>query len=184
VHVASTLAEVPGGCQDDFDPPDDRTSRVVVNLAANTTYLVEVSAYGSTAGGTLALSVDFVAVAALAGDDRASPIVISSSPFSDTGRNTQNYTSAADDPVHSCTGLKDGHTIWYRFTPSASGAATISTSGSSYDTALSVHLASTLAEVAGGCNDDVASGNLTYDSTYSGTTGTYSFWLSLERIGD
>ena len=161
VHVASTLAEVPGGCQDDFDPPDDRTSRVVVNLAANTTYLVEVSAYGSTAGGTLALSVDFVAVAALAGDDRASPIVISSSPFSDTGRNTQNYTSAADDPVHSCTGLKDGHTIWYRFTPSASGAATISTSGSSYDTALSVHLASTLAEVAGGCNDDVASGNLT-----------------------
>ena len=30
----------------------------------------------------------------------------------------------------------------------------------------------------------IASGNLTYDSTYSGTTGTYSFWLSLERIGD
>ena len=172
VHVASTLAEVPGGCQDDYAPPDDRTSRVVVNLAANTTYLIEVSAYGSTAGGTLALSVDFAAVAALAGDDRASPIVISSSPFSDSGRNTQTYTSAADDPVHSCTGLRDGHTIWYRFTPSASGAATISTSGSNYDTVLSVHLASTLAEVAGGCNDDVASGNLTSQVQVTLAAGT------------
>ncbi|MBI2525483.1 MAG: S8 family serine peptidase [Candidatus Rokubacteria bacterium] len=171
VHVASTLAEVPGACQDDYAPPADLTSRVVGNLVAGTTYLIEVSAYGSTDGGTLALSVDFVSVAPLAGDERASPIAISSNSFSDT-RDTQSYTSAADDPVHSCTGLADGHTIWYRFAPSAAGTASISTSGSSYDTVLSVHLASTLAEVAGGCNDDVASGNLTSQAEVALAAGT------------
>ena len=48
--------------------------------------------------------------------------------------------------------MQDGHTIWYRFTPSRAGTATISTAGSSYDTVLSIYAASTLSEIA--CNND------------------------------
>jgi len=182
VHLASTLAEVAGGCNDDIGS-GNLTSRVVVNLTASTTYLIEVSAYGSGAGGTLALAVDFVSTAPLAGDDRSSPIVISTNSFSET-RNTASYTSAGDDPVHSCTGLTDGHTIWYRFTPGGPGTASINTSGSSYDTVLSVHVASTLAEVAGGCNDDIASGNLTSQVQVALAAGTpYLIQVSSYRTG-
>jgi hypothetical protein len=85
------------------------------------------------------------------GDLRSNPIVITTESFSDT-RSTTNYTSSSDDPVHSCTGHQDGHTIWYQFTPTRAGTATITTATSGYDTVLSVYQGS--GEVA--CNDDVA----------------------------
>jgi hypothetical protein len=64
------------------------------------------------------------------------------------------------DPVHSCTGQRDGHTVWYRFTPTRSGVATITTHGSNYDTVLSVYQASTLSEAPGACHDDIANNDL------------------------
>jgi hypothetical protein len=159
VFLASSLTEVPGGCNDDFDiAAGDLTSRVEVNLAANTTYLIAIAAYGTTRGGRLALAVTFAAQPPQPGDERPAPIAITSTPFADT-RNVRSHTVSDSDPIHSCTGLRDGRTVWYSFTPTSSGTATLSTAGSNYDTVLTVHLAATLAEIA--CNDDVASEDLT-----------------------
>jgi hypothetical protein len=145
VYVASTLQEI--ACNDDFSGLGLQ-SRVQVALTANTQYLIEVSAFGANgAGGSLTFSLTFEPQ----GDLRSAPIVISTTAFSET-RTTTMYTSSADDPTHPCTGSRDTRTVWYRFTPSVSGTATISTAGSNYDTVLSVYVASTLQEIA--CNDD------------------------------
>jgi hypothetical protein len=86
-------------------------------------------------------------------DDCSDPTVITGAVFRDT-ISTDRATVAPDDPVHSTTGRRDSKTVWYSFTPRASGTVTVDTVRSGYDTVLSAYIGScrALTEVAG--NDD------------------------------
>jgi subtilisin family serine protease len=66
-----------------------------------------------------------------------------------------------------------GSTVWFTWTPSASGTATFETVGSGYDTVLAVYTGSSLTGLTShGCNDDIASGNLQSRVSFSVTAGT------------
>lgn len=110
-------------------------------------YAAGGNAWGTFAGvtyGTLPLN-----------DEETRPTVIGALPFAAT-EDTQLATAASGDPVHSCTGRQDSNSVWFRLTPATSGTVTVDTFGSSYDTVLTVYLASNMQELA--CNNDANGG--------------------------
>ncbi len=87
-------------------------------------------------------------------DTCADAVEITSTPF--THRvSTARATGAYDDAPQSCGGLGTtmSKSVWYRFTPTATGILTVSAEGSSYDTVISVHTGSCGAfeEIQNGC---------------------------------
>jgi hypothetical protein len=81
----------------------------------------------------LAFVVLPVAGQAPSNDDRLTPTVIGSLPFSQT-QDTAEATTALDDPYVSCNGFYGypSATVWYTLTPSEELAVSLSTSGSDY----------------------------------------------------
>jgi len=79
---------------------------------------------------------------------------LSSSTFTET-INTTSAITAHDDPVPSCGGGNVQHTVWYQFFPGISHARRFHTTGSNYDTVISVWTGTrgNLTEIA--CNDDI-----------------------------
>jgi hypothetical protein len=113
------------------------------------------------------VAVPGVAAAQPANDDFDDAILITEPlPFSDA-TSTVDATTAMDDPQ--CAG--NGHTVWYRFTPSSDMRVVAHTFGSNYDTTLSVYTGSrgALSQIA--CNDDFNSlqSRLVFDAA-AGTT--------------
>lgn len=85
-------------------------------------------------------------------DDIATPIVITSLPYT----NTQDTTDATSlgDPVTCGYSLGDAHSVWYRIMPSLSGTLLAGTLGSDYDTVLSVFTGAPGSLTLLACNDD------------------------------
>jgi hypothetical protein len=113
------------------------------------------------------VAVPATAVAQPANDDFDDAILITEPlPFSDA-TSTVDATTAPDDPL--CAG--NGHTVWYRFTPSSDMRVIAHTFGSDYDTTLSVYTGfrGALSQIA--CNDDFDSlqSRVVFDAT-AGTT--------------
>lgn len=99
-------------------------------------------------------TVSAVSAAPPANDDIASPTVVGALPYSDGPYDTTEATTGATDPTF-CFDSPDRSTVWYSFTPGASGSFAADTFGSDYDTTLYVGTPNG----AGGidvitCNDD------------------------------
>jgi hypothetical protein len=115
-------------------------------------------------------------------DDFDAAIVIPSLPFTDT-QVTTDATEAPDDriPEPSCP-FGTSHSVWYQFTPSGDMSIAADTSGSDYDTTLSVYTGdrSSLSEVA--CDDDAIfpQSRVVFDAaagvTYFFMVGSYSYF--------
>ncbi|MFC3726955.1 S8 family peptidase, partial [Neoaquamicrobium sediminum] len=88
-----------------------------------------------------------------------------------TGSNV-GATAETGEPFHAGrTGARTS--VWWRYTPTASGSITITTAGSSFDTVLAVYTGSSVGALSSvASNDDVASGNLQSSVTFNGTAGT------------
>jgi Zn-dependent metalloprotease len=88
-------------------------------------------------------------------DDFDDAVEISSLPYSNV-QDTSGATSEVDDPSLSCATSQKYNTVWYKYTPVASGILTVDTFSSDYDTVLGVWTGSrgSLKPVVGGCNDD------------------------------
>ena len=162
-------------CNDD-ESSSIYQSRGVVDLVAGTTYYVEVADYWSTTAAASALKAKPVGGIRMQGggsltlaltpetatatptpsvntfDEIASPRSIAALPFSEV-TDTSFATSSASDPIL-CTGYRGSATVWYRFTAPASGRLTARTSGSSYDTVVSLFRGGVEALQAVACNDD------------------------------
>jgi uncharacterized repeat protein (TIGR01451 family) len=93
---------------------------------------------GGSAGATASDSTVLVAAPFLGNDEAASAAVVSSLPASIT-EGTGTATANPTDPVHSCTGVKDSKTVWFRFVPNFTGPAVVDTLTSSYLTVLSAY---------------------------------------------
>lgn len=86
-------------------------------------------------------------------DKITTPKVISSVPYNDQ-IDTWNATMASSDPTPSCGRGQNSNSVWYRYTPPASGILDVDTVGSDFDTIIALWKGSTnaLSEVA--CGDD------------------------------
>jgi hypothetical protein len=67
-------------------------------------------------------------------------------------------TADPTDPIPACNVNARTHTLWYQYTAPRSGTIVASTSGSGYDTVLSVYTGScgSLSAVSGKCNDNAS----------------------------
>ena len=138
-----------------------------VALKAGTTYWFMVATNQPDAA-NLAFSLQETSpLPPVAGDDFDSATQITSTPFSDT-LDASRATAAADDPID-CFGRNAS--VWYAFTPSVSGTATISTAGSDYDTAAGVYTGSRGALSQLACNDnwDGLSSQVSFQATAGAT---------------
>jgi hypothetical protein len=151
---------------------------LTVNLQAGTTYWFMV-ATNQPGASSLRLSLQETApLPPVANDDFDAATVITSTPYSDT-IDASGATPAADDPVD-CYGTHGS--VWYAFTPSASGTVDVSTAGSDYDTALGVYEGSrgSLAQVA--CEND-SDPMLTSHVSFQATAGSTYYVLVVSAGG-
>ncbi len=86
-------------------------------------------------------------------DDISAATLIPSVPYAD-GRDITTATSAADDPALPCASAPGAQSTWYRFTPTVSGRALISTAGSDFDTILAVWTGTRGSLVSQACDDN------------------------------
>jgi autotransporter-associated beta strand protein len=85
-------------------------------------------------------------------DTFATAKVITALPYQDLV-NTTTATTDVEDPAMSCGGANNTKSVWYRFTPAATGPVAFNTFGSSYDTVLAIYTGSPGGFTQIGCND-------------------------------
>jgi hypothetical protein len=138
------------------DTPENLQSRVKVAVEAGQRLLIEVTSFQGAVE-TLVLNVDVIEP--VANDQCEGPTEVTSVPFTEMVE-TGNATTAASDPVQSCSPppAQNANSVWYSFTAPSSGVVVAETLGSNYDTVLSAYTGSCggLTEVA--CNDDTGLG--------------------------
>ena len=185
--ACGTLTEVPGGCNDDYLPPN-ATSLLQIPVTGGVTYRFQISAYNND-GGAMSFHLDYAPNPPL-NDMCGAATIVTGYPSQDVA-----YTAAATtepgEPPSPCGNQSAARSVWYRFTAPASGELQVETYGSAYDTILSVWSGGCGALVAEGCNDDapgstqssltvpVAKG-VTYRirvSSYTGIGGVMGFSL-------
>jgi hypothetical protein len=119
--------------------------------------------FGSSGGGPLPP----------ANDSCSTPKVIGSLPFADS-LDTRTATTGSDDPVN-CSGGQGKNSVWYSFTATSGGEVGVDTSGSDYDTTLTVYTGSCGALTQVACNDDFGNtlGNRSLLTFHSFAGSTY-----------
>jgi uncharacterized repeat protein (TIGR01451 family) len=146
------------GCHDDISWPGNPQSTLDVAVTSGTTYYVEVAGYYLSSSGNLTLSADLIS--APANDDFDNAFTISSTPYT-YAQDASLATTAADDPVISCGGPSvHSHSVWYDYTPTASGTLSVDTVGSDYDTVLAVWSGPRGSLTEEACDDDGGPGQL------------------------
>jgi len=152
-------------CNDDFPP--GYQSQITFEATAGSKYLIEVGGYGSTTGqGILNISCE----------GSGPP------PSKDDCENAQSIGEVKDLAFDTTGRTFDGPglcmtspNIWYVYTPTCTGDATVSLLGSSFDTMLAVYeggdcdlSSNDMIE----CNDDASGGVYQSEITFAATVGT------------
>ena len=105
-----------------------------------------------------------------ANDNFASGTAVVGASWARSG-STTNATAELGEPSHA--GQAPGLSVWYTWTPSSSGLATVSTAGSSFDTVLAVYTGNSLGTlVSVASNDDPASGGTAATTSFQAVAGT------------
>ncbi|HWH08641.1 MAG TPA: S8 family serine peptidase [Candidatus Thermoplasmatota archaeon] len=167
VYTGSSLGGLTTvGCNDDISS-SDLDSRVSFTATAGVTYRIQAGGYN---GATGSLTLRVTAPAACSGPANncfSSPTSVAKG--SSTSQSTSGATLETGEP-RPCASI--GGTVWFTYTPSASGTVTIDTMGSGYDTALAVYTGSSLTGLTNvACNDDISSTDLDSRVSFSGTAG-------------
>ena len=134
------------------------TSQVVFRAVAGVTYQIAVDGYNG-ATGQVALTLD----QGLDNDDFENRATLSGNYSSVSGTNSQS-TAEAGEPAHA--GQIASRSIWWTWTPSYSGAASISTLGSQFSARLAVYTGESLATLSSVAKNDQygPSGDVYYTS--------------------
>jgi murein DD-endopeptidase MepM/ murein hydrolase activator NlpD len=97
-------------------------------------------------------------VSTIGNDNFGSALVIPTMSSWTNQINTENATTASDDPIFTCerfTSSQGAHSVWYSFTPAQAGSWKLSTEGSSFDTTLVVWTGPRGKLAMASCNDDI-----------------------------
>ena len=172
VYTGNALNDLTAVAAND-DIADAVTSAVSFTARAGQTYRIAVDGYRG-ASGNVRLSLTLAAgggggVAPVTNDAFANRATIPSAGGTVTGSNAS-ATSESGEPFHA--GVPANRSVWWTWTPAASGTYTVSTAGSDFDTVLAVYRGSavdSLASVAS--NDDESSTIRTSWLRFSATAG-------------
>ena len=152
------------------DAPSLVTSRVTFTVAAGTTYRIAIDGYNGLRGNVTLNWLLTPAGVPPANDAFANAQVLTGSSGTITATNV-NATKETGEPAQA--GNAGGASIWYAWTPTASGSLTIDTIGSAFDTTLGVYTGTAVnALTLRASNDDIASGNTASRVTLTVTAGT------------
>jgi len=137
-------------CNDDKNEGDCHyQSSVTINVTAGNSYLIEIGGYGSHKGqGVLNFTYDG------GGSQLLNDNCYNAEETGEVASLSFDTTNATFDGPGLCV---RGPNIWYVYTPSCTGEATISTCGSSFDTVLAVYSSTTCPPQQSkliACNDD------------------------------
>lgn len=153
VYTGSTLPSLSlVDCND--DTLSSIRSRVQFQAVGGVTYMVQAGGWG-TKSGILTVNIG-PSPPPPANDGFAQAAAIPDVPFGDARFNST-ATEDAGELKTTCSDVEK--TVWYTFTPPASGVYAIDTAGSEFDTVLTVFTGAsldTLAQIA--CNDDIGEG--------------------------
>lgn len=164
VYRGSTLFSLLGVASND-DTGGGNTSRVEFEAQAGVTYQIAVDGFGG-AGGAVSLGI------ALSGgpsnDAFSNRATLSGNYSSVSGTNSQ-ATADAGEPAHA--GSPASKSIWWTWTPSYSATVTISTTGSRFDTILSVYTGASVSSLAPVVSNDDLGSDYTSSVTFQATAG-------------
>ncbi len=152
VFTGTCGAGVQLACDDDSGTGSN-SQLINVPVNAGTTYLIKVSDYGGPNGGTLTFHFSYAPVPP-ANDLCSAATQIPTNIFSSTTTCTVGATDSPSEPDENCGAPPNGHSVWFRYVATASGAATVNTFGSNFDTVLSAFTGSCAAPSPLACNDD------------------------------
>jgi hypothetical protein len=108
------------------------TSQVTINVSSATMYYIAVDGFNGVQG-----SIQLAFSSPPANDNIANAIALSGSlPIATTGSN-QYASKEAGEPGHG--GNTGGTSVWWKWTPAATGKVTITTAGSNFNTLLGVY---------------------------------------------
>jgi hypothetical protein len=156
------------------------TSRVTLTVTAGTTYRISVDGYNALKGAVTLNWNLTVAAGPPANDAFAAAQVLAGDSGTITGTNLA-ATKETGEPSHA--GNAGGGSVWYSWTPTSSGSATIDTAGSAFDTTLAVYTGTAVnALTARASNDDVSSGVLSSRVTLTVTAGT-TYRIAVDGYG-
>lgn len=143
------LAQI--ACNDDIILGQNPRSRIRINLLGGTTYHIQVGGYNGESG-----NLRFIAGENIinGNDDIANAVAVGSLPFN-YEQDTTEATSDPGDPIPSCNAEAE-QSVWFYFNPGVSETLRFETSGSNFDTVLTIYTGTpgNLQEVA--CHDDLA----------------------------
>ena len=154
VYAGDSLADLTAiACNDEYAGTSQ--SRVSVVASAGTQlYFQAGSLFGDT--GDLAFTLAASTGTPPANDRFAAALPVGTRPFT-ASLSTLDAASEVGEPI-ACGGI--AHTVWYSFTPGASGTITANTFGSGYDTVLAAYTGTSLTGLTAiACNDQAAGGN-------------------------
>ena len=150
------------------------TSNLSFTAVAGQTYRISVDGYAA-ASGQIALQLNMAS--APANDAFAAANLLAVNQFQ-VAANSSAASVQAGEPRNA--GVEGGKSLWWRWTPSSSGRATISTAGSSFDTTLGVYRGSALNDLTSiAANDDQSGSLLTSRVEFDVLAGT-TYHLSVD----
>jgi hypothetical protein len=142
-------------------------SSITFAATAATTYRIAVDGYAGAAGSvTLHWAQGGAAPTGPANDAFASAASLGGT----ASGTTVGATKEPGEPNHA--GIAGGHSIWWTWTATASGSATITTAGSSFDTLLAVYTGTALSALTAVASNDDANGTTQSQVVFTAAAGT------------
>jgi len=130
-----------------------------------------------------------VSASAPANDNFANAIAITANSFTDT-KDSSAATTETADPTPTCVGTASStsgrsNSIWYKFTPTSGGMASLNTQGSNFDTVLSIWTGTAGSFTSVACNNGIVDPGIvlvTQLPTVSMTGGT-TYFIMVSSFG-
>ena len=169
VYTGAAVSGLTAVASNDDNPAGGLQSLVSFSAVAGTTYRIAVDGYSGVKG-AVTLNWTVPAVPAPVNDAFSASQALAGASGTTNGT-TVGATKETGEPSHA--GEAGGGSIWYRFTAPTSGATTINTTGSGFDTLLGVYTGASvtgLTEVAS--NDDNPAGGFQSLVSFSAVAGT------------
>lgn len=177
VYTGSGVTNLAEVAANDADATDSGTSELAFFPKIGTTYYIVVDGYNDARG---AVVLNWETTTPLANDDFAGSTEIVSVPAQISAANRP-ATHETGEPNHADE--PGGVSVWWQWTPSVDGLATINTHGSAFDTLLAVYTGSAvdvLSEVAS--NDDGGTaGDFTSELQFEAQAGT-TYYIAVDGL--
>jgi hypothetical protein len=141
-----------------------------------------------TGTGTTPLPAFIVTAPAPANDNFANAFAITGNSFTDT-KDSSAATTETSDPTPSCVfgtnTMGRSNSIWYKFTPASGGMANLDTSGSNYDTVLSIWTGSAGSFTSAACNNGIVGPGIVVVTQLSNVslTGGTTYFIMVSSFG-